>query len=115
MTCSFVTPKRGNKLAFHSDKYRANPVWNDPDMQSKSNYQKNLKIWEWKVNVQIKADNFFSMFAVRNLRLSHTLVLSGHMIRKVDAGSSLGDDMFRKGRMGKEEMKKFWHPLCWSA
>jgi hypothetical protein len=39
----------------------------------------------------------FFVFDLRNSRLSHTLVLSGHMVRKVDAGSSLGDDMFRKG------------------
>jgi hypothetical protein len=25
------------------------------------------------------------------------MVLSGHMVRKVDAGNSLGDDMFKKG------------------
>jgi hypothetical protein len=26
MTCSFITLKRRGKLAFHSDKYSANPV-----------------------------------------------------------------------------------------
>lgn len=72
-----------------------------------------------KINVQVKND-FFSVFDLRNLRLSHTLVLSGHMIRKIDAGSSLGDYMFGKsdgrylsgymGEKGRDE--KFWHPLC---
>jgi hypothetical protein len=51
--------RRDCKLVFHSDIYRADPFWLDPDVQSKSSYQKVFKVWVWKINTQIKCENFF--------------------------------------------------------
>lgn len=52
--CNFVILKRGKTRIFNSGKYVTDFFWQDPDLQSKFNYQEILEAWKWKINIQIE-------------------------------------------------------------
>lgn len=65
-------------LALRLGKYDTDPFWHNPDMQSKSSYQKIPEVQEWKINVQ-NWDNFFLWYNLENWRLTHVYFLKNTM------------------------------------
>jgi hypothetical protein len=67
-THRFVTLEREKKLILLSGRYDTSPSWHDPSVQSKSSYQKILKVQEWKISTWIKIKNFFSLIGSKKFK-----------------------------------------------